>query len=295
MKVFAQNISVFAGVFAFVLSFCGAARSREVPEPDVGASASNAGDRSFPGKAGARMEIEIKGVKTAFRWAPPGSFTRRWNGRTAIFWEKPTDGEQDFEITLTRGFWLAETETTQELWQTVMWSYNPSKGVRTERAPVNNVSWDETQEFIARLNCDGYAPGGFEFRLPTEAQWEYACMAGSTDERCGELDAIAWYGANSEGRAHEVGLKQANAWGLYDMLGNVWEWCGDRYGKYPMGDITDYAGPQEGSYRVSRGGGWDDSAERCGRSCRAYWSGRSFWNGGDGRLGFRLALVPKER
>ena len=293
MKVFAKNISVFAAVFAFVLSFCGAARSREVPEPDVGASASNAGDRSFPGKAGARMEIEIKGVKTAFRWVPPGSFTRRWNGRTAIFWEKPTDGEQDFEITLTRGFWLAETETTQELWQTVMWSYNPSKGVRTERAPVNNVSWDETQEFIARLNCDGYAPGGFEFRLPTEAQWEYACMAGTTDERYGDLYEIAWYQDNWGGNfsANEVGLKKPNAWGLYDMLGNIEEWCYDRYEKYPMKDLTDYAGPQEGPYHVIRGCNWDDLPSFCRSSYRTFSRDdheRSCW------IGFRLALVPKE-
>ncbi|MBQ2039735.1 MAG: formylglycine-generating enzyme family protein, partial [Thermoguttaceae bacterium] len=130
--------------------------------------------------------------------------------------------------------------------------------------------------------------------LPTEAQWEYACMAGTTGERYGELDAIAWYGDNSDGVVHEVGQKKANAWGLYDMLGNVLELCSDWYGDYPMKNLTDYTGPEKGSDRVIRGGGCGDDAEDCSRSYRVYWYIRRGLLDWDVDLGFRLALVPKE-
>ena len=321
MKAFMRNMFVFSALLVFfVTSGCGA-RSQEVSSSeggasasnvtnpsssskDGGASASNVTDPSSPGKAGDRMEIEIKGVKVAFRWCPPGSFTRHFNESTKDYWDKPQktfdddpDGYQDFEITLTQGFWLAETETTQELWYAVT-GKNPSSGQRTRKTPVNFVTWDDTQDFISQLNSAGYAPSGYEFRLPTEAQWEYACMAGSTGERYGKIDAIAWYGGynendeyvgNSDGHAHEVGQKKANAWGLYDMLGNVWEQCSDWYGDYPMKNLTDYTGPVDGSYRVLRGGGWSRGAGSCGRSCRGNWYGRYYYPG------FRLALVPKER
>ncbi|MGN1064047.1 MAG: formylglycine-generating enzyme family protein [Thermoguttaceae bacterium] len=292
MKAFMRNMFVFSALLVFFVTSGGGARSQEVSSSERGASASNVTDPSSPGKAGDRMEIEIKGVKVAFRWCPPGSFTRHWNKSTEDYWAEKTtwdDDKKDFEITLTKGFWLAETETTQELWQAVM-GENPSEGQRTSKKPVNNVSWDDTQEFISQLNSAGCAPSGYEFRLPTEAQWEYACMAGTTGERYGELDAIAWYFGNSYNHAHEVGQKKANAWGLYDMLGNVWEWCSDWYGGYPMKNLTDYTGPENGLLCVARGGSWNhDSAVLCSRSYRGG------WNVGNYRLGFRLALVAKER
>ncbi|MBQ2040386.1 MAG: SUMF1/EgtB/PvdO family nonheme iron enzyme [Thermoguttaceae bacterium] len=237
------------------------------------------------------MEIEISGVKTAFRWAPSGSFVRHWNRKTEGDWGEPTawsGDKKDFVITLTRGFWLAETETTQELWQAVA-GKNLSDGEQTKTTPVNNISWEETQEFVSKLNDGGYAPDGFEFQLPTEAQWEYACMAGAADERYGELDAIAWYLDNSDGHAHEVGQKGANAWGLYDMLGNVWEWCYDLNKDYPMGNLTDYAGPRMGLDHVCRGGSWSLDAAGVSSSRRSH--SRVGYRG----LGFRLALVRKER
>ena len=288
MKEFVRNMFVFSALLVFfVTSGCGA-HSQEVSSSERGVSASNVMNPASPGKAGDRMEIEIKGVKVAFRWCPLGSFKRYWNKSTEGDWEERTTWDDDkkvFEITLTKGFWLAETETTQELWQAVM-GENPSEGQRTRKKPVNNVSWDDTQEFISQLNSAGCAPSGYEFRLPTEAQWEYACMAGGFREPYGE----AWYYGNSGGHAHEVAQKEANDWGLYDMLGNVWEWCSDWYGGYPMKNITDYTGPHNGSLRVIRGGSWSSFDEKnCSRSYRNSWLGRV------DNIGFRLALVAKER
>ena len=125
------------------------------------------------------------------------------------------------------------------------------------RCPVGRVSWDDTQEFIRRLNS--WESGrGYVYRLPTEAEWEYAARAGTSGISYGELDEIAWYSALYSGYSdegpHPVGQKRANAWGLHDMLGNVSEWVGDWYGEYPSGPVTDPEGPESGTYRVIRGG-----------------------------------------
>ena len=147
--------------------------------------------------------------------------------------------------------------------------------------PVEKVSWDDVQEFIRRLNA---TVGEERYRLPTEAEWEYAARAGTSGDRYGNLGAIAWYEDNSGDRTHPVGRKAPNAWGLYDMLGNVWEWVEDWKGDYPGGAVTDPAGPVSGSVRVSRGGSWYDSARYCRASYRSASSpGDRFDN-----LGFRL-------
>jgi formylglycine-generating enzyme required for sulfatase activity len=117
---------------------------------------------------------------------------------------------------------------------------------------VETVSWSDSQSFVAKLN---EKVPGTTFALPTEAQWEYACRAGSTTDPA-NLDEVAWYDDNSGSKTHPVGEKKANAWGVYDMLGNVWEWCADWYGDYPKGDVTDPTGPTSGSVRVLRGGSW---------------------------------------
>ncbi len=163
-----------------------------------------------------------------------------------------------------------------------------------DNCPVETVSWDDVQVFIEKLN---EMEGSNEFRLPTEAEWEYACRAGSATALCNgpieilgdnnapALDGIAWYGGNScveydngyncsgwkekqkkcsKCGIHPVGQKTPNAWGLYDMIGNVWEWCGDWYDKdYPSGSVTDPTGPVKGSRRVLRGGSWDYFARIC--------------------------------
>ena len=127
------------------------------------------------------------------------------------------------------------------------------------RCPVEQVSWDDVQEFIRRLN-ERESASGYVYRLPTEAEWEYAARAGTTGARHGELDEVAWYSDNSGPTTHPVGEKQANAWGLHDTLGNVWEFVADWYGEYPAGAVTDPQGPDTGSGRVIRGGSWGGGA-----------------------------------
>ncbi|MDR3183079.1 MAG: formylglycine-generating enzyme family protein [Planctomycetaceae bacterium] len=125
---------------------------------------------------------------------------------------------------------------------------------------------------MKKLNALGTAPKGYKFALPTEAQWEYACRAGSTTAYCfGDsadlLDAYCWYRSNSGNTTHQVGTTKANAWNLYDMHGNVYEWCNDLYGDYPAGNVTNPVGPSFGGIRVYRGGSWCLSAQDC-RSAR---------------------------
>jgi formylglycine-generating enzyme required for sulfatase activity len=171
------------------------------------------------------------------------------------------------KVTLTKGFYMQTTEVTQGQWQEVM-GYNPS-GFKNcgDNCPVENVSWDDAQEFIKKLNRK---EKGAQYRLPTEAEWEYACRAGTetryyTGDSEADLDRAGWYDDNSGGKTHPVGRKKPNGFGLYDMHGNVWEWCSDWYGDYPSGSVTDPQGPLSGDYRVLRGGSWFNG----GRSVRS--------------------------
>ncbi len=148
-------------------------------------------------------------------------------------------------------FQIGKYEVTQGQWKAVMGS-NPAHFPKGDNYPVENVSWDDAQAFIQKLN----AMTGKRFRLPTEAEWEYACRAGTSGERYGNLDAIAWHSSNSGASTHPVGQKKANAWGLFDMLGNVLEWCQDWYGLYSSDFKAKPAGPTSGSRRVNRGGSW---------------------------------------
>ena len=138
---------------------------------------------------------------------------------------------------------------------------------------MEKVSWEDIQEFIRRLNA---TVGEERYRLPTEAEWEYAARAGTRGDRYGNLDAIAWYDGNSGDRTHPVGRKAPNAFGLHDMLGNVEEWVQDWYGDYPGGAVTDPVGPGSGSERVVRGGGWYDIARIFRASYRYYRSPGEF-------------------
>ncbi len=196
-------------------------------------------------------------------------------------------------------FYLDKFPVTQDLYQKIMGEEtNPSHFKGGDR-PVENVSWLDAAKFCNRLSdkvglkrvytIDGkdvtpdWEANGF--RLPTEAEWEYACRAGTTGERYGEIDQIAWYKNNSNGSTQGVGKKEPNPWGLYDMLGNVWEWCWDWYGDYPKDNQKDWRGHEDGSKRIFRGGSWNHKVGRCRASYRSAYP-PSFHVI---RLGFRLA------
>ncbi|MGZ9583172.1 formylglycine-generating enzyme family protein [Paenibacillus marinisediminis] len=185
-------------------------------------------------------------------------------------------------------FWFAPVPVTRALYSSIM--HKTVGSTDESQVPVVDVSWNDAILFCnllsqhsgltqcytisddgERIECNWEADG---YRLPTEAEWQYACKAGSGGYQYGELDEIAWYQGNSEGKVHEVGKKLPNAWGLYDMLGNVWEWCWDIY------DTNVY-----GSYRIFRGGSWAEEARGCGATCRR----RSHPTFRIDDLGFRLA------
>ena len=201
-----------------------------------------------------------------FVWVPAGTFLMG----SPEDEEGRLTNERQHEVKISEGFWMKKYEVTQGEWEAVMGT-NPSHFSRCgSRCPVESVSWDDAQEFIRRLNLRE-SVSGYVYRLPTEAEWEYGARAGTTGARHGKLDAIAWHEGNSGDRAHPVGQKRANGWGLHDMLGNVWEWTGDWYGAYVSGPMTDPGGPESGSGRVNRGGGWYDTARHVRSADRIYY------------------------
>ncbi len=228
---------------------------------------------------GAATDAAGPGLPSVFVRIEPGTFTMG----SPEGEEGRHDNETQHEVTITRAFWLQSTEVTQGQWRAVMGtspSYFSSCG---DDCPVETVSWEDAVAYVnalsasegldacysgstfAGLGCEGY-------RLPTESEWEYAARAGTTTATyAGDLTAadcddatlpgIAWFSCNSARRTHEVGTKRVNGWGLYDMLGNVSEWTGDWYSSsYPSGSVRDPLGPDGGSSRVVRGGGWGGGA-----------------------------------
>jgi sulfatase modifying factor 1 len=189
---------------------------------------------------GMYRDIRICGVDVKLRWIPIGEGVMGSPEDEAGRWDD--EGPQHYTV-CTEGFWMMETAVTQELWTAVMGS-NPShfsQGEDAPRRPVERVSWNDCLQFIEKIH-ELHPELDLEFNLPTEHQWEYAARAGSTESRYGALDEIAWYYRNSDNTTHPVGLKQPNPWGLYDMLGNVYEWCKDSTG-YPLKeyDVPDEA------------------------------------------------------
>ena len=226
--------------------------------------------------AGNRLELG-KGQGIEFVVIPAGRFRM---GSANV-----DEDERPFHlVTLSRGFELGKYEVTQGQWETVMGS-NPSYFKKCGKdCPVEQVSWHDAQKFLEKLNN---RRDGYRYRLPTEAEWEYAARAGTTGDYAGNLDEMAWYGGNSGGVTHQAGQKRSNAWGLYDMHGNVWEWCQDWFGQYPSGSVVDPTGPATGEDRVYRGGSWISRARFCRSAIR--------YGGGPGRrdydMGCRLARV----
>ncbi|MCK6511593.1 SUMF1/EgtB/PvdO family nonheme iron enzyme [Myxococcota bacterium] len=228
--------------------------------------------------AGERRVFRLGGADFAMRWIPAGRFLM---GAGVDDNKAFSDEHPQHEVTVTQGFWMGETPVTQEQYQTIM-GKNPSYFQRVGvGAPVESVSWYDAAAFANHLSeleglsacfvgtgekMEGVGNKGSDYlgckgwRLPTEAEWEHACRAGTTSPRYGDVDPIAWYRKNSGDHTCLVRQKQANAWGLYDMLGNVWEWCYDWYGGYPAQAATDPTGTAIGASCVSRGGSWDSDA-----------------------------------
>ena len=194
------------------------------------------------------VEYWTNSLGMEFAWIPAGHFLM---GSPSD--EKGRDSnERQHEVRISKGFWMMTCEVTQGEWEAVMRD-NPSHFVECgQLCPVENVSWEDAQEYIRKLN--GRESGrGYRYQLPTEAEWEYAARAGTAGPRYGDLTDVAWF---HNGSPQPVAQKRANRWGLYDVLGNVWEWTADRYGRYPAGPLTDPRGSPSGTYRVIRGGSW---------------------------------------
>ena len=226
--------------------------------------------------------IVVGNVSFKMVYVEGGTFTMgatAEQGSDALSDEKPAHS-----VTLS-GYYIGQTEVTQALWKAVMGS-NPSNR-KGDDLPVERVSWEDCQEFVRKLN----RLTDKTFRLPTEAEWEYAARGGSKSRGykysgSDNIGSVAWYEDNSGSRTHAVATKSPNELGLYDMSGNVWEWCQDWYGDYSSSAQTNPSGPGSGSGRVNRGGGWGSVARHCRVSFRNYFtpSGRCR------DLGLRLVL-----
>jgi formylglycine-generating enzyme required for sulfatase activity len=214
--------------------------------------------------------------------------------------ERRVGNETQHEVTISKDYYLGVYEVTQAQYEKMM-GKNPSRfqgdNLREDNAnhPVEQVSWEDAVEFCKKLSdLPEEKKAGRIYHLPTEAQWEHACRAGSkTAYSFGEgsksLGDYAWFDQNSNRQTHPVGEKKANAWGLYDMHGNVWEWCSDWYGQYPKGAVSDPVGTRESSNRVFRGGSWYDHFEYC-RSARRL----GYFPSGRDDFGLRVALSSSE-
>ncbi|OQX16462.1 MAG: hypothetical protein BWK76_11600 [Desulfobulbaceae bacterium A2] len=246
------------------------------------------GKSSKPPRGGFTNSIGMEFVKV-----PAGSFMM---GRKddPFSNEGGSDEKPAHQVAISQDFWIGRFEVTQAQWHAVM-GKNPSLfksnsvGEDSHNYPVENVSWEDIQKFIEKLN----AKEGKNYRLPTEAEWEYACRSGGKEQKyCGgnEVDAVAWYDGNSGKHTHRVGSKQANGLGIHDMNGNVWEWCSDWYDEkyYAKSPATDPQGPSKGEYRVNRGGSWYNGAGYARAAIRSVIGP----GGRNGSLGFRL-LAPQ--
>ena len=264
-----MNVNLFqsAVVLVAVLAICGCDQG----QPRTPVATNNA--------APAQLPESTNSIGMKFKLIPTGMFTMGGGGVSR-------------KVTLTQSFQMGVHEVTQAQYEQVM-GVNPSHFKDADN-PVEKVSWEDAVEFCRRLSeLPAEKAAGRVYRLPTEAEWDYACRAGTTTNysfgyKATDLGLYAWYAVNSGGRTHPVGGKQPNSWGLYDMHGNVWEWCQDRFAPYQSGFLTDPTGPEIGSHRVIRGGSYLLSGEFSRSGFRRKITGV---NGLDD-YGFRVCLSP---
>jgi formylglycine-generating enzyme required for sulfatase activity len=241
----------------------------------------------------------LEGDKIAFKvrasfsqaYEPEMIFVEGGTFRMGCTGEQGSDCDNDEKpphaVTVS-SFKLSKYEVTQAQWRAVMGN-NPSYFSGCDNCPVENVSWNDIQAFISKLN----SMTGKTFRLPTEAEWEYAARGGIKSRGykfsgSNDLGSVAWYTDNSGKKTHPIGEKQPNELGFYDMSGNVWEWCADWYGTYPSYEVRNPKGPESGSFRVLRGGSWNHDAS----NCRIAYRGNGTPDYRENYFGFRVVLAP---
>ncbi len=243
---------------------------------------------------GAISKIDLAaGAEMSFADIAPGEFEM---GSKVVSNETPIH-----KVRISHGFQMQTTEVTQSQWKAMMGSLPSSfceagkleGDLLVDDKPIVCISWNEAQMFVRKLNL---RKDSYKYRLPTEAEWEYAARAGTTTkyssgESENSLDSYAWYRENSEKTIHEVATRQPNAWGLYDMHGNAWEWVQDWYSPdyYSKSPGVDPKGPKTGFFRLSRGGGWESTARKC-RSANRYYMGANYRRAS---IGFRLVRTGR--
>ena len=248
----------------------------------------------------ARVRLVADDWSAVFGTTNAGNFTASTPPATNLVWiPSGVFNMEGTYVYLTKGCWMGKYPVTQAEYQNVM-SSNPSYFGGNPNRPVEQVTWYDAVNYCQTLTVSAQAAGlittNWVYRLPTEAEWEYACRAGTTttyyfgeDAYGTRLPSYAWYSVNSGGQTHDVGGRAPNRWGLYDMAGNVWEWCQDWYSGLPGGNVLDPQGPSSGSDRVVRGGGWNSVAGYCASACRAYYNPPSSRYS---HYGFRVVLAP---
>lgn len=230
---------------------------------------------TVPSRSGARFYRAVAMSRTNMVFISAGTFTM---GSPTNEVGRYADESPQTTVTFTSPLWMAPYLVTQSEYQSLIGT-NPSAFSGDLSRPVDQVNWLQASDYCSQLTqqelASGRIPGGFQYRLPTEAEWEYACRAGTTtrfnygdDPGYLNLTNRAWYTDNSDETTHPVGQKPPNAWGLYDMHGNVWEWCQDWYDTYPGGSVANPQGPAAGAGRVLRGGSWADGGPLCRSACR---------------------------
>ena len=280
-------------VFAAVLAVYGKESERPSGAADNSGADSVGETKVFTLPGGVHMEMV---------YVAPGSF--QMGSENGVDDEKPVH-----KVTLTNGYWIGKYPVTQAQWNALVSAMDVSfdggrpvaffsrngigrdlvSGLDTSDFPMENISWNDCTALVAALNKEDRE--GWRWSLPTEAQWEYACRAGSTEPYAGDgyLDDMGWYDDNCD-MTHPVGQKRANAWGFHDTHGNVWEWCADWYGEYGR-PATDPRGPASGKFRVLRGGSWSRSA----RGCRSAYRGRCSPDSRVCSYGLRLCCSAEPR